>query len=64
MSKQLLIRMSRSAIGEKRDARRTLAALGLRRIGQVAVHEEAPAVRGMVRKVAHLVEVEERDAVA
>ena len=64
MPKRLVIRMRRSAIGEKWAARRTLAALGLRRVGQVVVREESASVRGMVGKVAHLVEVEEKDAVA
>ncbi len=62
--KRLVIRMSRSAIGEKQEARRTLAALGLRRIGQRVTHEDSPVVRGMVKRVAHLVRVEEPNAAA
>lgn len=58
--KQLVIRQRRSAIGEKDEARRTLRALGLRRLNHVVVRPDAPAVRGMVRRVAHLVELEER----
>lgn len=64
MTKQLVIRLTRSAIGEKWAARRTLAALGLRRVGQVVVRPETPTVRGMVKRVAHLLRVEEQDAVA
>jgi large subunit ribosomal protein L30 len=51
------IRQHRSSIGEKEGARRTLGALGLRRTGQVVSHEDSPALRGMLRRVAHLVRV-------
>jgi large subunit ribosomal protein L30 len=54
---RLVIRQHRSAIGEKINARRTLSALGLRRTGQVVEQTDSPAVRGMLRHVAHLVEV-------
>lgn len=54
---RLVIRQNRSAIGEKINARRTLAALGLRRTGQVVEQTDSQAVRGMLRRVAHLVEV-------
>ena len=50
----------KSAIGEKVEARRTLAALGLRRTGSRAVHQDTPALRGMLRKVAHLVTIEDQ----
>jgi large subunit ribosomal protein L30 len=54
---RLEIRQRRSAIGEKAGARRTLAALGLRKPGARASHEDSPTVRGMLRRVAHLVDV-------
>jgi large subunit ribosomal protein L30 len=54
-----LIRQYRSSIGEKINARRTLAALGLRRTGQSVEQTDSQAVRGMLRRVAHLVEVSE-----
>lgn len=54
---RLEIRQRRSAIGEKVHARRTLSALGLRRTGQVVSHEDSPALRGKLRRVAHLVDV-------
>lgn len=53
----LKIHQHKSAIGEKPDARKTLAALGLRKTGQNVSHEDSPALRGMLRKVAHLIEV-------
>ena len=48
----------RSAIGETPKHRGTLRALGLRRIGQTVEHDEGPVVAGMLRKVRHLVKVE------
>ena len=56
---RLEITQERSAIGEKKGARRTLGALGLRRTGQTVSHEDSPTVRGMLRRVAHLVAVKE-----
>lgn len=53
------IRQHKSAIGEKAGARRTLVALGLRRTGGRVSHEDSPTLRGMLRRVAHLVEVGE-----
>jgi large subunit ribosomal protein L30 len=48
----------RSAIGETPKHRGTLRALGLRRIGQTVEHDEGPVVAGMLRKVRHLVKVD------
>lgn len=56
---RLVITQHRSSIGEKIAARRTLAALGLRRTGQTVEHNDSPAVRGMLRRVAHLIQVSE-----
>ncbi|HEY8732350.1 MAG TPA: 50S ribosomal protein L30 [Candidatus Limnocylindria bacterium] len=54
---RLLIRQHKSSIGEKQAAKGTLQALGLKRPGHSVSHEDTPALRGMLRKVAHLVEV-------
>ena len=54
---RLVITQYRSSIGEKIAARRTLNALGLRRTGQTVEQTDSQAVRGMLRRVAHLVEV-------
>lgn len=54
----LAIVQRRSTIGEKEAARATLRALGLGRPGMRVHHADTPQVRGMLRKVAHLVEVE------
>src|SRR5206468_5491966 len=59
---RLVIRQHRSSIGEKIASRRTLEALGLRRTGQSVEQTDSKAVRGMLRRVAHLVEVSEQDA--
>jgi large subunit ribosomal protein L30 len=58
----LVIRQHKSAIGEKAGAKRTLQALGLRRTGQEVEHADSKVVRGMIRRVAHLVDVSETDA--
>ena len=50
----------RSLIGRPGDQRRTVRALGLRRIGHTVEHEDNPSVRGMLHKIRHLVEVETR----
>ena len=49
----------RSQIGQTQRHRGTLRALGLGRIGRTAEHEESPVLAGMLRKVRHLVRVEE-----
>ncbi len=48
----------RSRIGQSERHRGTLRALGLGRIGSSAEHEESPVLAGMLRKVRHLVKVE------
>lgn len=57
--KTLRVTQVRSAIGKKYDQDRTLRALGLGRIGRTVEQVDNPAVRGMIFKVKHLVEVEE-----
>ena len=48
----------RSQIGESQRHRGTLRALGLGRIGKTAEHDEGPVLAGMLRKVRHLVKVD------
>jgi large subunit ribosomal protein L30 len=55
---KVLITQTRSPIGENRRNRGTLRALGLRKIGQTVEHDETPVLAGMLRKVRHLVRVE------
>lgn len=56
---KLRIKQVRSGIGRKEDQKRTLKALGLKRIRHVVEQEDRPEIRGMIAKVSHLVEVEE-----
>ena len=58
MSK-LRITQRRSRNGSDQRQRDTLRSLGLRRIGHSVEHEDTPQIRGMLAKVAHLVEVSE-----
>lgn len=55
----LRIRQIRSVIGCPRPQRRVLESLGLRRIRHEVEHSDTPAIRGMVNKIPHLVEVVE-----
>ena len=59
MANKLEITLTRSVIGRPQDQRETVEALGLRKLHQTVVHEDNPAIRGMINKVAHLVTVKE-----
>ena len=56
----LLITQVKSANGTNSRQRDTLRSLGLRGIGKTVEREDSPQLRGMVHKVRHLVEVEEK----
>ena len=56
---KLRVTQVRSQIGQSERHRGTLRALGLGRIGKIAEHDESPVLAGMLRKVRHLVKVEE-----
>ena len=58
MSK-LRITWVKSAIGYNKDQKRTLKALGFRRLNQSVVHEDTRSIRGMINKLRHLVRLEE-----
>lgn len=53
------IKQVRSIINRPEVQKRTMAAIGLRKMNQVVEHEATPQILGMVRKISHLVEVEE-----
>lgn len=59
MATRLKIKYIRSAIGYDWRQKRTVTALGLRKLGDIVEHDDTPAIRGMVHKVQHLVIVEE-----
>ena len=58
---RLKVSQVRSAVGGRQNQRDTLRTLGLKRIGDVAVKEDRPEIRGMINTVTHLVTVEEVD---
>jgi large subunit ribosomal protein L30 len=55
----LRITLVRSPIGYSPRQKKTVRALGLRRLQDTVEHGDSPAIRGMISKVSHLVEVEE-----
>ena len=55
----LKVTQVKSIIGSKGDQKRTVKALGLKRIRDFRVHGDTPQIRGMLHKVRHLVHVEE-----
>ncbi len=55
----LKITLVRSPIGYNKRQKRTVEALGLRRLHQSVIQPDNPAIRGMVRKISHLVTMEE-----
>lgn len=59
MPSRLRIKYVKSSIGYDFRQKRTIRALGLRRLGDVVEQKDTPVIRGMVRKVRHLVHVEE-----
>ncbi len=59
MSSKVTVRQTGSPIRRKSDQRATLVGLGLNRIGRTAMLDDTPSVRGMIAKVAHMVEIVE-----
>ena len=59
MAKKLKVTLVKSAIGAVPKNKKTVEALGLRKIGKTVEMPDNPAVRGMIRQVNHLVKVEE-----
>lgn len=59
MANKLEVTLTRSVIGRPQDQRETVKALGLRKMHQTVEQQDNPAIRGMIKKVAHLVTVKE-----
>jgi len=59
MAKELKLTLKKSNIGSTQKVRATLVGLGLTRTNKTIVRKDTPEIRGMVHKVAHLIEVEE-----
>ena len=55
--KTITVRLKKSPLGAKPDQRATVVGLGLKRMNSSSTLENTPAVRGMIKKVIHLVEV-------
>ncbi|MGM0877597.1 MAG: 50S ribosomal protein L30 [Bacillota bacterium] len=60
MANKLEITLTRSVIGRPEDQRITVRTLGLKKLQQTVVQDDNPAIRGMIKKVAHLVTVKEQ----
>ena len=56
---KIKIKQVRSRIGRPKDQKRTLDALGLRKMNATVMHEATPQILGMVRKIKHLITVVE-----
>ena len=59
MAKSLHVTQVKSVIKSGTKLERTMRALGITRMNQTVVHDDTPAIRGMVFKIKHLVKVEE-----
>ena len=59
MASKLKIRQVKSAINRSGRQKKIIRALGIRRLNQAVVHNDNPCIRGMVKRVEHLVQVEE-----
>ncbi len=59
MAKQIKVTLKRSTIGRNQNQRKNIEALGLKKIGHSVVHNDTPQIRGMIRKTAFMLEVEE-----
>jgi len=59
MMGKLKVKLVKSVIGSSKAQRATVETLGLGKINSSAEHDDSPQIRGMIRKVEHLVEVEE-----
>ncbi len=51
------VKQTKSRIGAPKDQKRTLDALGLTKMNRVVEHQDTPSIRGLIRKVNHLVTV-------
>jgi len=59
MMSKVKIKQIRSKINRPVDQKKTLEALGLKKIGQVVEHEMTPSIEGMINKVKHLITIVE-----
>lgn len=57
--KKLKVTLKRSVIGRPQPQKRTVEALGLRRMHHTVIHNDTPQIRGMINKIIHLIEIED-----
>lgn len=58
-AKILRVTLVRSPIGYDKSQKRTVRALGFRKLNQTVEHKDSPSIRGMLAKITHLIQVEE-----
>lgn len=61
MAKKLEITWKKSSIATPKDQKATVEALGLHKLNQTVIHDDNSVIRGMIRKITHLLEVQEID---
>tara|TARA_B100001146_G_scaffold212351_1_gene211698 strand:+ start:676 stop:858 length:183 start_codon:yes stop_codon:yes gene_type:complete len=59
MSKKIEIKQIKSAIGHKQNVKKTLVALGLKKINKIVVKNDTPQIRGMIKSINFLLDVKE-----
>ncbi|MGI6225180.1 MAG: 50S ribosomal protein L30 [Peptococcales bacterium] len=62
MANKIKVTLVKSVIGRPEQQRKVVETLGLKKTNSFVIHEDTPAIRGMVNKVSHLVQIEEVDA--
>jgi large subunit ribosomal protein L30 len=60
MARKIVVKQVRSSIGSNPVQKKTLRALGLRKINAVKEHENNRVIQGMISKVRHLIEINEK----
>ena len=59
MTKKLEIKQIKSSIGYKKNAKRTIEALGIKKINKPVIHKDTPQIRGMIKSIDFMLEVKE-----
>jgi len=59
MSSKIEIKQIKSAIGYKQNVKKTLVALGLKKINHVLIKDDTPQIRGMIKSIEFLLDVKE-----
>lgn len=58
-NKTLSVQLIKSLIGKRKEHRRIITGLGLKRINSIAILQDSPSIRGMINKVSYMVKVEQ-----